>query len=75
MALNPVVMAPAGGSTYSGKGYFNSGWIWGTKDPFPGSRTYSLKFDTPGTYEYICVLHDMMGMSGHITVLPASASK
>ena len=82
LVLNPEVMAPreeragpapAGGSTYSGQGYFNSGWIWGTKDPAPGPRTYSLTFDTPGAYEYICVLHDAMGMSGHITVLAEGA--
>jgi plastocyanin len=74
LVINPVVLAPAGGPTYSGKDYFNSGWIWGTKDPFPGPRSYTLKFDTPGTYEFYCALHDPMGMSGHITVLPASAS-
>jgi plastocyanin len=73
LVINPVVLAPAGGPTYSGKDYFNSGWMWGTKDPFPGPRSYVLAFDTPGTYEFYCVLHDMMGMSGHITVLPAGA--
>jgi len=73
VVINPVVLAPAGGPTYSGKDYFNSGWIWGTKDPFPGPRSYVLKFDTPGTYEFYCVLHDMMGMSGHVTVLAAGA--
>jgi plastocyanin len=73
VVVNPVVLAPAGGPTYSGKDYFNSGWIWGTQDPFPGPRSYTLKFDTPGTYEFYCVLHDPMGMSGHITVLPAGA--
>jgi plastocyanin len=68
LLLNSQVTEPAGGATYSGIGYFNSGFIWGTKVPIPGPRTYSLTFDTPGTYEYICVLHDMMGMNGHITV-------
>jgi plastocyanin len=72
LIVNPEVLVPAGGSTYSGKGYFNSGFIWGTKDPMPGPRTYTLTFDTPGTYKYICVLHDEMGMSGQITVLPKS---
>jgi plastocyanin len=73
LVLNPVVLAPAGGPVYSGKDYFNSGFIWGTKDPTPGPRSYTLKFDTPGTYEFYCVLHDPMGMSGHVTVLPAGA--
>jgi plastocyanin len=73
LVLNPDVLAPAGGSTYSGQGYFNSGWMWGTEVPLPGPRTYSLTFNTPGTYEYICVLHDPLGMVGHITVLAAGA--
>jgi plastocyanin len=68
LVLNPEVLAPAGGSTYSGQGYFNSGLVWGTEEPMPGPRTYSLTFDTPGTYEYICVLHDPMGMVGQVTV-------
>jgi plastocyanin len=74
LVFNPEVLAPAGGTTYSGQGYFNSGLIWGTKAPFPGPRSYSLTFDTPGTYKYICVLHNEMGMVGQITVLPAGAS-
>jgi len=73
LVFNPVVLAPAGGATYSGTGYFNSGLLQGTQSPAPGPRTYSLVFDTPGTYEYICVLHDGMGMSGHITVVAQGA--
>lgn len=74
MVLNPQVLAPSGGPVYSGKGYFNSGFIFGTKAPQPGPRSYTLTFDTPGSYEYICVLHDMMGMSGMITVVAQGAS-
>lgn len=69
--LNPVVQMPAGGDVYSGKEYFNSGALWGTALPLPGPRKYMLTFDTPGTYEYICIFHDYMGMKGWITVLPA----
>ncbi len=68
--LNPVVQLPAGGNVYSGKEYFNSGAIWGTMLPMPGPKNYTLTFDTPGTYEYICIFHDYMGMKGQITVLP-----
>jgi plastocyanin len=68
--LNPIVQMPAGGKVYSGKGYFNSGVLWGTTVPLPGPSSYALTFDTPGNYEYICVLHDYMGMKGQITVLP-----
>lgn len=68
--LNPVVQMPAGGDVYRGKDYFNSGAIWGTALPLPGPKNYTLTFDTPGTYEYICIFHDYMGMKGWITVLP-----
>lgn len=68
--LNPVVQMPAGGNIYSGKDYFNSGTIWGTTLPLPGPKNYTLTFDTPGTYEYLCIFHDYMGMKGQITVLP-----
>jgi plastocyanin len=78
LVLNPVAVAPAGGSTYSGQGYFNSGWIWGTEVPsvaLPASqpRTYSLIFDTAGTYNYLCLLHDPLGMVGQVTVLAVGA--
>jgi plastocyanin len=68
--LNPVVQTPAGGEVYSGTGYFNSGAMWGTMVPLPGPRNYTLTFDTPGAYEYICIFHDYMGMKGQISVLP-----
>jgi plastocyanin len=73
LVLNPDVVAPAGGSTYSGQGYFNSGLMPGTKDPTPGPRTYSLVFDQAGTYEYVCVIHDEVGMIGKITVEAAGS--
>jgi plastocyanin len=69
-ALNPVIQMPAGGEVYSGTGYFNSGAMWGMMVPLPGPRNYTLTFDTPGAYEYICIFHDYMGMKGQISVLP-----
>jgi len=74
LVINPQVALPAGGKTYSGSGYFNSGIIEGTMNPAPGSRTYSLIFAKPGRYEYICVIHDQEGMSGYVTVLAAQTS-
>ena len=47
LVFNPVMAAPSGGSTYSGTGVFNSGLLSG-----PPS-TYSLTFDTPGSYQYL----------------------
>jgi plastocyanin len=40
-------------------------------DPVDGPRTYSFRFDTPGTYAYYCEVHGRpggLGMSGVITV-------
>lgn len=68
--LNPVVQMPAGGKVYRGKDYFNSGVVWGTMLPLPGPSSYNLTFDTIGTYNYLCIFHDYMGMRGQITVLP-----
>jgi LPXTG-motif cell wall-anchored protein len=73
LVFNPQVVAPAGGSTYSGKGYTSSGLINGQKDPAPGPKTYTLVFDKPGTYTFLCLLHDQMGMTGTITVLASTA--
>jgi plastocyanin len=68
--LNPVVQMPAGGKVYNGTGYFNSGAIWGKMVPIPGPQNYTLTFDKPGTYEYLCIFHDYMGMKGQIEVVP-----
>ncbi|MCJ7444416.1 MAG: plastocyanin/azurin family copper-binding protein [Methanotrichaceae archaeon] len=68
--LNPVVLMPTEGKVYNGTNYFNSGAIWGIMVPLPGPQNYSLTFDKPGTYEYICIFHDYMGMKGQISVVP-----
>ncbi len=73
LVLNPEVAAPAGGSTFSGNNLTSSGIIFGQQDPTPGPKTYSLVFDKAGTYDYLCLLHDQMGMTGTITVVAATA--
>ena len=52
------------GSTYSG-GYLSSGI-------FGDGGTYTLTFDKPGTYEYLCLLHPQM--VGTVVVLPADSA-
>lgn len=75
--LNPVgafsTRAPdAPVEQYDGTGYRNSGLLSdGTVVPPLGS--YSLTFDTPGVYEYICLLHPST-MKGEIMVEPAGAA-
>jgi len=46
----------------------NSGFI-GATDPF--GTTFSARFTAPGTYHYICALHDDLGMTGDIVVVGA----
>ena len=73
LVFNPVVLAPSGGNAYSGSGYFNSGLLLGRDGP-PGAPTsYSLTFDTPGTFDYICLVHGPL-MTGTITVSAALPS-
>ena len=53
-------------SNYSMKGtekYVNSGWILpkGLEQQHPGSgNTFTVTFEKPGTYDYICVIHPWM---------------
>jgi len=71
LVLTPEVVFPSKPSqTYDGTGYYNSGFI--TADPAlsTGGTTFSLTFTKPGTYEYICHLHDDQGMKGTIQVGP-----
>ena len=67
-ALNPQALAPAGGKTYAGSGFFNSGGMG------PGQR-YTLTFSTAGTYTYKCLLHDEFGMVANLTVVGATPAQ
>ncbi len=67
IALNPDVFAASGGDTYSGSGVFSSGVLFGEKGPPGRPSRYSLRFDTPGTFDYMCLMHGPV-MSGTITV-------
>lgn len=63
--FNPQVFFPAGGKTYDGAGYRNSGVP--PEGEKPTTRfSYSLTFTEVGTYAYLCLLHP--GMSGTVTV-------
>lgn len=59
LVIRANVAGPVGGSTYSGQGYANSGIL------FPG-QSYALSFSTPGTYQYLCLIHPFM--MGTVTV-------
>jgi plastocyanin len=67
--INPLVF-PAGGTTHTGTGYYNSGPLAGPDDPpEAGPKTYSLTFAQAGRYEYICIPHYHLGMDATVTVL------
>jgi plastocyanin len=57
--LTPQAQTPAGGNTYDGTGYVNSGRI------LPGG-TYTLTFTKAGTFPYVCLFHP--GMVGTVIV-------
>jgi plastocyanin len=69
LLVNPEIArpSPAGKAVYKGTGFFNSG-IMVAKGPTP--QEWSVKFDKPGLYHYICVFHDEGGMQGNIIVTP-----
>ena len=47
----------------------NSGFV-ANDQVFKVKNTFSATFTAPGTYPYICALHDTLGMTGTIVVLP-----
>lgn len=58
----PGARAPGGGTTYDGSVYVNSGFqLLG--------KSYALTFPKPGTYTFICLIHQ--GMKGTIVVQAA----
>jgi len=60
LVINPDVLMPSGGSTYTGQGVMNSGIL-----EAPG--LFVARFDAPaGKYEYICATHQFM--KGSVTV-------
>jgi plastocyanin len=64
--MNPVAINPAKpAEVYDPTKFFNSADI----GPFsPGGLSWSLTFDKPGTYRYICILHKDLGMEGTVIV-------
>ena len=78
IVLNPEVMEPAGGDSYDGTDFANSGWLQEESPEFPEGvefpHTWELTFDAPGEYTYYCALHggaegeELVGMVGTIVV-------
>jgi plastocyanin len=68
LLLNPEALKPAGGKTYDGTGYVNSGVLYPPAAPASLPKSYSLTFLKAGTYEYWCLVHVPEGMKGTIIV-------
>ena len=68
---NPVMFNPVKPSAaYDPTKFFNSGNLSSAQ---PNGTGWTLTFNTPGTYEYVCGVHEALGMKGAITVVPRSA--
>ncbi|HEY8685565.1 MAG TPA: plastocyanin/azurin family copper-binding protein [Chloroflexota bacterium] len=75
---SPAAFTPAGGPTYDGTTFTNSGLIFPAPAPaipgIPTTASFTLKFTKPGVYVYHCLIHDPIGMVGKIRVVAAGAS-
>jgi plastocyanin len=69
LVVNPDVAFRAKPSgEFDGASLYSSGLI-GTLGPLPGGTTFSLTFDEPGTFDYVCATHQPLGMEGTVTVV------
>jgi plastocyanin len=75
---NPQVFFPAGGNSFDGSAFTNSGVV---AEDIPGPKEYSLTFSKAGTYPYVCLLHaqaapdgTIQGMKAQVVVLDAGAA-
>ncbi len=70
LVLGPAAMRTSD-PVHDGRSLYSSGLIG--EHPYvdvPMEKSWGLTFNTPGTYEYICFLHEPIGMKGSVTVLP-----
>ncbi len=68
--INPQVLFPAGGKSYAGHGYRNSGLP--PEDPAAFAKfTYTVTFTKAGTFQYQCIVHGP-AMSGTVVVKDAA---
>ena len=67
---NVTHLPPNSNYTFAGdESYVNSGWMWPMGQVPPGAppiTSFTMTFENPGTYCYMCVIHPWM--SGTVTV-------
>jgi plastocyanin len=70
LVFNPTAVNPAGPSNgkYDGSVYANSGLMGRSEGQV---QEFDLAFTSPGTYDYVCIVHGSM-MSGQIVVVAPS---
>lgn len=68
LVVNPSAMMPQGGSSFDRQKLHNSGLPMQEGPPKP----YRLRFNRPGRFSYICIVHP--GMKGTVRVLKRRAS-
>jgi plastocyanin len=62
---------PVGDPTNFTGGDLSSGALWPAAFAPPGSQsTFTVTFNSTGTYSWICMFHDGMGMHGQVVVQP-----
>jgi len=80
-AYNPTVIDSAGknvtylppNANYTMDGtesYINSGWLWPQGQVPPGApplTTFTVTFEKPGIYDYVCTVHPWMTRSVEVT--------
>jgi plastocyanin len=79
--MNPALVFPTRKAdqpveTCSGTGFINSGMM-SNAPLFPGTpsiQTSCVTFDTPGTFQYVCLHHQEFRMRGAVEVVPATAT-
>jgi len=64
---DPAAATPAGGPTFDGSTFTNSGLQAGPPGA-PSNQPFSLTFTTPGIFNYVCIVHSDLGMKGTIVV-------
>lgn len=62
-------------ATYDGTGFWNSGILGvNPEDASQSNPTFEMTFSKAGTYNYVCLLHEAMGMVGTVNVAAAPAA-
>jgi plastocyanin/sugar lactone lactonase YvrE len=73
LVLNPLTVFPVKPTgEFDGTGYRNSGIT--SANGGPGGSSFSMTFSKAGSYDYICAIHQELGMEASITVVERTTS-